>query len=129
MTAPEDDRPVGEWPPTDLAPMVAALKRSADALAAMYDPPKPDPYQALLAQLHEARAEVARLKRGAEALDRYRDLAVRDVDHYSASLAALRSGLGAPIRDLDEARAAGVVYTYGGIQRTLRALLDGEVRP
>lgn len=142
MTAPEDDRPVGEVPPEVYGKPFHGWACTCDECVGADlagrprdgEAPRPDPYQALLTQLHEARewrinAQIT-LDQDKAVMDRDADT-IRLLSEGNAILrdreAALRAGVerlaaewerGAPDRIVGMAVAAD-----------LRALLDGRGRP
>lgn len=161
--APTHDGPVGEVPPTGLAralfdaDLANGLVSSEQAdrwaqfdregspwhdqaeAARAYLNRAPDPYQALLTQLHEARAEVARLTPPCDGLCNYdsgpeedcsqHGRPVREVWEIVATVAAQRD----EAKTREAALRAGIeglaATKPGATGRALRALLDGEVRP
>ena len=141
VTAPEDDGPVGEVPPT-----WAGLFGIDPTFPAPDSDTDPRTWQALLTQLHEARAEVARLTIERDQWERmcrgsWRNevhLAQRGQHHLDraevidAEAARLRVGIAALSEHLVTRDGPCPGHDHlcpDGVADDLRALLDGEVRP
>ena len=108
--------------PLDLDAIRARTRRSSrwlreDVLALLAE------VERLAGEERYLRGTLAGYEGALERAHRREDKRTAERDAARAEVAAMREGMSTLIGDLDTARADGVAWTYGGVQRRLRTLL------